>query len=277
MRILLTGGSGFIGRHVLPRLLARGHSVLAVERKRKLPKGKGLETVRGNIRRAVFAFKPQACLHLAWDGIGDYSYARSKRNLDDSLALVELLREAKCKRLVAAGSCWEYGVSRGVCREDMPAKSVSAFTWAKNALHDYARLALPEVLWCRVFFVYGPGQRETSLIPSLLAARARGEAPVVRNPLDAQDFVHVEDVADGLIRALERKAPSGGYNLGSGRSTRVSEVARLVARWALKADKNEREGPAVDFRADTRKSRNALGWKPRITLTEGIANMSRDA
>lgn len=60
MRILLTGASGFIGRHVLPRMLERGHSVLAVERNRRLPKAKGLKVVRGDIERVVRAFKPQA-------------------------------------------------------------------------------------------------------------------------------------------------------------------------------------------------------------------------
>ncbi|MBI5199996.1 MAG: NAD(P)-dependent oxidoreductase [Elusimicrobia bacterium] len=273
MRVLLTGGSGFIGRHVLPLLLERGHKVLAVERNRRLPKAKNLKTVRGDVRRAVLAFKPQACLHLAWDGIGDYSFERCAQNLDEGLRLVALLREAMCPKLVAAGSCWEYGVSRGVCRESAWPKTVSDFTWAKNALHAYARLVLPRVLWCRVFFVYGPGQRAAALIPSLFRAKAEGRIPDVKNPQDAQDFIHVSDVAAGLVRALERNAPGGSYNLGTGRAVRVGEVARLATGTVPMRRRNERPGPPAVFWAGTSLARRRLSWKARVSLKTGLTRV----
>mgnify|MGYP001077125487 CR=1 FL=1 len=155
------------------------------------------------------------------------------------------------------------------------------------AISKYSLYLLSEVIakqkfiklgWFRLFFVYGPGQRSESLIPSILNNLKKGQLPNIRTPINANDFVYVDDVADAFSKAVSANFPSGIYNLGSGRSTTVLDVCRISEQilWGAESltaqleSKTESSRCEVDFWADIKHSKEILDWQPTISLKDGI-------
>ena len=291
MRILITGATGFIGKHLVEALKDDGHELGLLVRdahRASEVKAKNVAFLEGDlddlslVGNRLGEFAPDVCAHLAWADIPDYSAAVSKRNLDRSIALVDcLLKETGCRKIVVTGSCFEYGKTQGECAEWEPVQITSYIAWAKQALCNYlAVLAKPSMLqfvWLRLFYVYGPGQRADSLLPTIIKDMLRGKHPTVRNPFDAQDFVYVADAAQAIRLAVNADMQSGIYNIGSGQATPVLDMCRLVERSmgksgqvseALSRQQPSRE-PAC-FWANNAKAKQHLGWAPKYPLAEGI-------
>lgn len=308
MRVFVTGATGFVGQAAVRALLQRGHEVLALTRNagaaRALLPGAGF--MQGGLAEPeallteLQGFAPEALLHLAWEGLPDYSEEMSQRNVELGLAAYGLAQRAGVSRMVTSGSCWEYASRSGMVAEDAPLRHDQPFPAAKNRLRDQghaqtrsmARGSEMEFTWLRLFFVYGPGQRPASLVPSLLAAALRGEAPALRNPANRNDFIHVDDVALAFALALENGLRGEVYNVGSGSPTGVAELARMVyaalGREELLApcaglvpcaatDAQTAGAPTEDFWADMSRFAADAGFAPRIPLREGIADMIRRA
>ena len=130
-------------------------------------------------------------------------------------------------------------------------------------------------VWLRPGFIYGPGQRNKALIPHIVNTLKKGEALVLRTPNGGNDFVYVDDVAEAFAVALKKYKNTGStvFNVGSGRLTSVAEVARHVYyELRLAPPKALTKGPKnIDgFWMDIGKIKNALNWKPRTSLEEGI-------
>ena len=282
MRVLVTGGRGFLGRHLLP--LLDGHEVMSLERH---PDGavRSVLTVAGEIGRdgdwqaTVEKFAPEWCIHLAWDGLPDYSLACCRRNLDANVSFLQTLVRAGVRRVVVAGTCWEYGRAVGAVAPDSAPMGGGVFAATKHAiramLDGVSRDAGFDYRWARLFFVYGPGQRSASLIPHLRTALSAGMAPSLREPSAVQDFVHVDDVARGLLRLAECDVPSGIFNLGSGGPTSVGEIANRVARYYGQSAPFAEASGGEGFWADTSATTAASGWRPEIAIGEGVESMLR--
>ena len=279
MRVLVTGGTGFLGSRVLP-LLAE-HDVLCLSRDPgRLPVRPGLRAAAADLgqggewTREVAAFRPQWGLHLAWEGLPDYSPERCRQNLHASVRVLDAVARAGVTRVVVAGSCWEYGAVSGPMAEDATPGDVGVFAATKaELLGELTRLASDFGLgfrWARVFFVYGAGQRATSLIPHLQAAYAAGRAPDIREPGSVQDFVHIDDVAEALVTLAAADVPSGIFNVGSGEPTRVGDVANRVADYYGRP----RPYPALPegrgFWADMTKMHSSTAWRARTGIDAGI-------
>lgn len=279
MRILLTGASGFLGSRVLA--LLEGHQVLCLSRHPgQLPRRDGVDGVVADLGQTgawmsdVARFKPDWCLHLAWEGLPDYSLERCRMNLDAGLRLVHAVAEAGVTRMVVAGSCWEYGRASGPVAEHQAPVEPGIFAATKLAfqtiLDSVARESSFDYRWARVFFVYGPGQRQTSLIPSLRAAYLEGRAPEIREPAAVQDFVHIDDVASALVALTVAEGVSGVFNVGSGQPTSVGDVANRVADYYGRPRPFATVPDGRGFWADMSKMAAGPGWRPRLGTDEGI-------
>ncbi len=282
MRVFITGGTGFIGQHTVRRLHRDGHDLLLFVRKRSdvfsnLDRISFIEGDLGDIathKERIASFQPDALVHLAWQGIPDYSIENCKKNLAMSLDLFSVVSEIGCKICIATGSCWEYGRDHGELREDMDPVDKNVFCATKTSIFRVGRQIANErgmrFVWLRLFYVYGPGQRSGSVIPSILhAIRAKG-SPAIQNPHNRNDFVFVEDVADAVSKAIQEEV-HGVFNIGSGCATSLTAVMEIISNACGSIHQKKENGSgALDFWADISKARRELKWQPRVDMTEGI-------
>ena len=289
MRIFITGGTGFIGKFVVEKLQKDGHHLLVHVLEKGSAKiffrsSKNIRVVFGtlsninHLKPILNRFKPDATIHLAWEGIPRFDAETSSKNLIQGLKLVALLAEIGCKLFIGAGSCWEYGRNRGRVSENMIPTSFSAFTAAKYALYtlgtEIAKEKGMRFVWARFFFVYGPGQRDGSLIPSAVLSAKNGQALELKNPNRANDFIYVMDVADAIALFIKkhRTVSAGVYNIGSGHLTAVQDIIKKVCiRCGVTYKNKSVDKKFVGFYADISKIRNSIGWRPHTKIREGIS------
>lgn len=292
MNIVLTGATGFIGSHVARRLLVAGHRVTAVVRppgdlwriRDLLPSLTLLEgdlSVASALRGPLASVQPDLFIHLAWLGQKLTPAAGNMVALGSSLELLRLMPEIGCRRIMVAGTCFEYAPSRDELTEESPAKPHDLYGAAKHALFlagsHFARLAKIELVWPRIFYIYGPREDPRRLVSSVIVALLKGEpAPTTRGE-QVRDYLHVEDVADAL-RAIAESGVSGAVNVASGTAVTVAQVATQIGRLLGKPDLLRlgelpyREGEPMVIRAGTRRLRDEIGWKPRFDLAGGLAH-----
>ena len=295
MRILLTGGAGFIGAHVAERLAEDGHNLLLPVRKAEA--GSAPVSGKGEISRiscdlakihekaGVFLdFQPETAIHMAWEGIPDYSAGMSTRNLRYGLDLMTMLAEMGCPRVIYTGSCWEYQHKSGCLAEDAPVHAANPFTVAKISLFQMGREIAKEngmaFIWTRPFYVFGPGQKLTSLVPHIIDCVLKGEPPGIKTPGARNDFVYAGDVAGAVSSIVEHCFDSVVLNIGAGVSHSVREITQHVYD-ILDQDYpsdilNAKDPvPPVDFWADISRIREHTGWEPGTPSREGIRETVR--
>ncbi len=278
MRIFLTGATGFIGQRLLARL--ENHDVLALSRHQQSIHYPGVHFIAGDLNNTTWTnevkdFSPHICLHLAWEGLPDYSLERCQANLNTSLILFKKLAELGIKRFITTGSCWEYGNASGPVCEVSSIGDLNIFAATKQALRlMLTSLALDygiDMIWTRLFFTYGPNQRASSLIPQCHAAYSQGRLPQIQKPDVAQDFIYVDDAAEALVRLVEtEKLKSGLFNIGSGQPTTVGMVVNEVAKYFGKPLPYSSTKPTSGFWADTKKIKEATSWEARTSLQSGV-------
>ena len=122
MKVFITGGTGFIGKYVMQKLIEEDYdiSILCIEErlKKDFKNDNEIHLIKGDLseikewEEKLKTFEPDVCIHLAWEGIPDYSYKYSVKNLIMSLNLFNVLADIKCKKIICSGSCWEYNRKR---------------------------------------------------------------------------------------------------------------------------------------------------------------------
>lgn len=290
MRIFVTGGTGFIGTHVVRKLMEEEHDLLLLIQESEKPSftdyHKKITAFVGDLsnidawKDVVKKFQPDVTIHMAWGDIPNYDYKTSMRNLIYGLNLIVMLAEIGCKRVLCTGSCWEYGQKSGKLDEDSVVKPSSAFTAAKHALHlmgrEIARENHMEFIWTRLFYVYGPGQKSHSLIPHIITSIRLGNHPNIKTPHSRNDFVYVEDVAEAISLLIVKKVKGEVYNIGSGYSTEILHIINAVYRLYgfnerhLSESGKPADSPPVDFWADISRIKADVGWKPKFSIEKGI-------
>ena len=287
MNILVTGGNGFVGRHLLRELARTNHKIASITRQEMLDQA-SIKVITGDLgmfeemREELIEFQPDVIIHLAWQGIPDYSQAVSRFNLNLSIEFLDfILDNTNCDKIISSGSCWEYGKKQGTCIETDLVNINTYFTWAKHSLNQYLLVKCAEkdiiLNWFRFFYVYGPGQRQGSLIPTLIKSISASETPQINTPMNKNDFVYVEDIARLFTKAVEVNLPSGIYNLGSGYATSVYDICRIVEQQLLGNEaisnqvlNNGQQDEMVNFWAGMEKTERSLNMSCDTILEEGI-------
>jgi len=284
MRVLVTGASGFIGRHILLALRQRGIDAVVVGRTRfQLPTQQiqlDLLSVT-NYTPLLHEAHATHLLHLAWQAEHG-KYWTSPLNLrwqDATTRLVEAFCTTGGQQVVIAGTCAEYDWTHGYCREDStPLNPATLYGTAKDATRRLVMSVCAQhqvpCAWGRIFLPFGHGESTSRLIPSLIGVFRGERAPFGVNTNAYRDFLHASDVAEGFVRLLTAET-SGAYNLCSGEPTRLAEIVTTLAS-LLGADPApvlaltpECPGEPPLIVGENLKLK-ALGWQPALTLAQGL-------
>jgi len=288
-RVLVTGATGFVGRHALPMLVERGFHVHAIARavpphtdSRVTWHAVDLLGGTDTLRALLEAARPTHLLHLAW--YAEYGkYWRSLENFRWTAASIDLAREFATHgggRLVAAGTCAEYDWNGGICSESStPLAPATPYGICKDALRRMLEaLAVEtkvEVAWGRVFFTFGPDEQPQRLVPSVIRSLLRGEEARTTHGRQIRDFLAVEDVAAAFVALLESDV-AGAVNIGSGEPSALHDIVATLADMigrsahvAYGAIESPDDAPIVV--AEVVRLREEVGWSPRATLGERLA------
>lgn len=295
-RILITGATGFIGRHCVPRLGAAGYEVHALSSQPRRSGEFGAHVWhRFNLldvpacRRAIEVVRPTFLLHLAWLATPGLFW-HSGHNLQWLAGSIELFRaffEGGGKKALGVGTCAEYQwTDEADLAEDGSAvrpETVYGQCKAAAGLACSAAAAAHggSALWVRLFYPYGPGEPAERLIPSVIHGLLERKPVQCAHGGRVRDFIFVEDVADALV-ALLGSALSGVYNLGMGTATPIQDVVKLIASILGRPELvtfGARAGQPNDpmrIVADMSRLKRDLSWRPKVTLREGIERTIKD-
>jgi len=288
-KVLITGASGFIGRHCLGPLVERGFEVHAVSSREQSNYSR--ERVHWHtadlhnaehVLRLMAEVRPNHLLHLAWDVTPGF-YWSSMENLRwvrTSLGLLQAFIDTGGERVVMAGSCAEYDWEYGFCKETLtPLHPGTLYGVCKNALHSMACAAAEgaqiSCAWGRLFFLFGPGENPDRLIPSVLASLLRGEEVLCTHGEQVRDYIYVKDAADAFCALLDSDI-SGPVNIASGRPILLKDLIYKAAKAAgrpklvrLSALTAAADDPPL-LLAETRRLKDVIGWRENWSLEEGL-------
>ncbi|MDQ3609405.1 MAG: NAD(P)-dependent oxidoreductase [Actinomycetota bacterium] len=284
-RVLVTGASGFIGSHAIAPLLAAGHEVHAVS-SREPAADAGAIWHRANLLESaevIAAVRPDVLLHLAWytEHGRFWTAPDNVRWVEASLALLRTFVAVGGRRAVLAGTCAEYDWSgeEPLDESETPLRPATLYGAAKHALHAvalaYAAQVELELAWGRVFFLYGPGEAPGRLVPAVARALLAAEPARTTAGTQVRDLLHVHDVATAFA-ALVDSDVSGAVNVASGEGVALREVIELVAQAAGRRELLElgalhsRPDEPDRLVADVTRLREEVGFRPHVTLPEGI-------
>ena len=239
MKILVTGSTGFIGRHVVEWLVNNGYNVVAtatsVEKAKQFPwfaKVKFIPCDYFAVDTDYYELfgRPDLLIHLAWKGLPNYMMRlHMEENLPVEMRFLRSFAASKKTKIFVTGTCYEYGVMNGCISEDHPTNPNTVYSAAKDTLRRYLEFLAGEFgcswNWVRLFFLYGEGQSPKSLLPQLDAAITRGDAEFpMSGGEQLRDYLPVEKVAEYICRIALSKE-NGIVNCCSGE---MISVRRLV-------------------------------------------------
>lgn len=292
-RILVTGAAGFIGSHLLPRLLAAGASVAILLRPGSdawriqdwLPGVTRIDgdlSEPGGIQAQVSQFAPDTIIHLAWHGAAN-RYRNDPLQMDNlqyTSALLQAAGRAGSRTWIGLGSQAEYGVHHRQIDEEAPARPTTFYGVAKLCAclitQHLCRQFNMRFAWLRLFAAYGPGDDPGWLIPSVIISLLRGERPSLTGGIQRWDYLYVTDIAEAIYQITVTPEAKGIFNLGSGQADTVRSIAERIRDLidaSLPLGFGEvpyRPDQVMHLQADITRLRRATGWQPGVTLDKGL-------
>jgi nucleoside-diphosphate-sugar epimerase len=291
-RILVTGASGFLGRHALAPLHRLGFEVHAVSSKPR----EGFDPAQahwhqadlldaGQARAIMGSVRPTHVLHFAW--YAEHGrFWKSPLNLDwvcATLSLLKAFAEAGGKRFVGAGSCAEYDWTGQDSYDENDALRPGTLYGAAKASAflsgtAYARTAGIEFAWGRIFHLFGPHEAPGRIIPALIRAHLGNEKLDCSQGTQLRDFLPASAIADAfahICNSGDGNGVQGAVNIGSGEAITLKALSEMIAgQIGQKADIRfgafQDAGPAKLLPA-VRRLHQEVGWRPTLSLDAGLA------
>lgn len=307
MKILITGGAGFIGSHLTERLLEKGHHVVVIDNFDDFydPKEKRRNLIRchsnpkfllveGDIKdekrlREIFGKdKIDTIIHLAAKvGIRPsikHSRLYQEVNIGGTLSLLEAARDFKIKNFIFGSSSSVYGERSGVpFREnDRVDKPISPYGLSKVAgeqlCYVYHRLYGIPITCLRFFTVYGPRQRPDLAIRKFIKAIDKGKRiTMFGDGSSERDYTYVEDIVGGVVKALPKTFGFEVINLGNSSPVKLKDLIVLIGDTLGKEARVKKlpvqPGDVSKTYADVSKAKKLLGWEPKTKIEVGLAKM----
>jgi UDP-glucose 4-epimerase len=300
--VLVTGGAGFIGSHLVERLLADGHRVRALDNFSTGSEanlgfgqryGAALEVLRGDVRdlatveravRGVSVVFHQAAMRSVPRSVAD-PLGANEHNVTGTLHVLEAARRAGIRRVVYASSSSVYGDRPELPkREDQPPSPISPYAVSKAAGEQYAavwaRLFGVETVGLRYFNVFGPRQDPKSeyaaVIPKFILWGLRGEPLEIHGDgTQSRDFTYIDNVVGANLLAARAEGAGGEvFNVGCGDRVSllaiVEKLERMVGRRLERRHTPVRAGDVPHTQADVSKAKRILGYAPLVDFDEGL-------
>jgi UDP-glucose 4-epimerase len=290
VKVLVTGGAGFIGSHVVDRLIAHGHDPVIFDLNASTyhPPTE-VKAVLGDIADRDTAWRAargcDAIIHLA--AVADVSDVladpvRSDRiNVHGTQTILEAARHNDIERVVYGSTVWVYGNAQveGILDEESPLSLPAHFYTATKMAGEmycrsYTQLYGLEHTILRFGIPYGPRARVAAVVPSFVSRAQQGKAlTIAGDGLQTRQFVYVEDLAEGVVAGVQTGAANRIFNLVGTEETSVRQIAETIR--GLVAEVPVVHGPErpVDVRIPTISGARAaaeLGWQPRIPFAAGV-------
>ena len=284
-KVLITGGTGFIGKNVVAELIKRGYEVHSLVFPPFAPEQKGLVQYEMNLMdsNAVDKFLSEHhfenLIHLAWY-VGKGCHI-ADQNIDWTISTLNLLTSFQKyggKTFVGAGTISEYEYKFGYLLEDeTPTSPETLYGESKNSVYKIAKTFCKQhdmkFKWPRIFNLYGPNEKPQRLMPSVINSCLKGEDVKVSDCLKFQDYLHVEDTARGIVEVFESDI-QGAVNICSGKPVQLRYIVNKIAELTnFKGNILWGAIPAAfgdEVVVGNNDKLKSIGWSPKYTLDEGL-------
>lgn len=286
-KVLVTGASGFIGKHCVNLLKKRNIEIHALTSKNLTEPDVFYHQVNlldnSQLLKIFQSIKPDYLLHLAWT-TEHGKYWSSDTNLDwvqSSIEMIKLFYRFGGRKVVVAGTCAEYDWNYGFCTENItPLNPSSFYGVCKKSLFEilnkFSEQSSLNYSWARIFFVYGPFENNSRLIPYTINSLLSKKNVYCSNPYQIRDFIYVEDAAL-ILTDLIFSDYNGAINIGSGEPYYIKDIVHQISNLLNSSDlidinptnfKNEQYPFVV---SNTTLLKENLNFTPVYNITEGLS------
>lgn len=294
-KAVITGATGFLGKALLQKLIESNYLPFILVRKDSnlenivelLPFCECVyyETLKDSelIKNLENAINADIFIHCAWKGVSNAEREQSSQityNIALTIDTVTLANQINCKKWVGIGSQAEYGIVNKIANEDStPVNPFSAYGKAKAACYWAAsglcQIFGLEMVWCRVFSLYGINDNANYLIPYVIQSFIEGKSPSLTGCEQKWDYLHVKDGANAIIN-LAQSNGTGIFNIGSGKTVVLKEVIEIIKRKInpnlsiAYGEKTYSDNQIMHLESDMSKLKKVLDWHPTIDLKNGL-------